>query len=213
MPAVDYACKTCLSEDGAFIAMPANSLISTILQNLSVAFLIPTFWLSSAAGQEPLTGTRLNTAGTGNPRTVIRLQEPDEVKAIERLLLSGEEHEALSRALQYVEQADNAALDAQTRYFAHNSLCVVYTKLRRDSEAETECSTAIELMPGHWSGWNNRGTLRYLQGNYREAQEDYRRALEHSANREAIVDLLTHNLRLVELRLRPLVTQDPQVEC
>lgn len=153
--------------------------------------------------QEPLTGTRLNTAGTANPRTVIRLQQPDEVSEIERLLLNDRTDEALARALQYVEQVDKSAMDAQSRYFAHNALCVVYTKLRQDTEAEAECNTAIETMPGHWSAWSNRGTLRYLTEDFVGAKRDYQRAMESAGNQQAVIDLLRHNLTLVDLKLLP----------
>ena len=154
-------------------------------------------------GQEPLTGTRLNTAGTANPRTVIRLQQPDEVTEIERLLLDDKTEQALERALRYVDQVDKSAMDAQSRYFAHNSLCVVYTKLREDAKAEAECNIAIEAMPGHWSAWNNRGTLSYLTGNFEAAKRDYQRAMENAGNNEAVIDLLRHNLTLVDLNLLP----------
>lgn len=153
--------------------------------------------------QEPLTGTRLGSAGTANPITVIRLQQPDEVSEIERLLLSDRTDEALARALRYVEQVNQSAMDAQSRYFAHNALCVVYTKLGKHAEAEAECNAAIEAMPGHWSAWSNRGTLRYLAADFEGAKQDYQRAMERAGNQQAVIDLLRHNLTLVDLNLLP----------
>ena len=167
------------------------------------------FWLlmvfvsTEIYAQEPLTGTRLPTAGSANPRTVIRWQQPDEVSQIERLLLQGEIDKALRFALAFVAQADKTGMDAQSRYFAHNALCVVYTKLGESDKALSECDIAIETMPLHWSAWNNRGTLRYLAGDFVAAQADYRRAFEQAPNRQNIIDMLRHNLSLVELKLLP----------
>ena len=152
----------------------------------------------SAGAQTPLTGTRLNTAGSASPRTSIQFEEPDEVTRIRRLLSQDKADEALELALIYGEQARQAGMDVSNRYFAHNSLCVVYTYIRELTRAEEECTRAVEILPGQWSAWNNRGTARYLAGDMVGAQQDYLRALDAAGDRQGVVDLLRHNLSLLD---------------
>lgn len=178
-----------------------------LLTRLLALFSLTLILSVNAYAQRPLTGTRLPAAGSANPRTVIRMQQPDVVGDIEELLLAGETGEALEMALNFVAQVDKAGMDAQSRYFAHNSLCVVYTKLGEGEKARRECDVAIEAMPLHWSAWNNRGTLRFLAGDFEGAQADYRRALEQAPSREGVIDMLRYNLSLVELKLLPLEQQ------
>jgi Tfp pilus assembly protein PilF len=151
-------------------------------------------------GQTPLTGTRLKSAGNANPRTVLHFKEPDEVSYIRRLLSQGKKSEALATALGYVEQVETAGMDNRSRYYAHNALCAVYTYARESIKAEKECSRAIELEPGHWSAWNNRGTARYLEGDFDRARQDYERALEKAGNVEDVKELVRYNLTLLKFR-------------
>jgi tetratricopeptide (TPR) repeat protein len=130
----------------------------------------------------------------------IQFQDPQEVTQIQRLLALGKTDDALKLALNYLTQVEKAGMAVQIRYFARNALCVVYTSTRDDSKAEQECTRAIELMPSHWSAWNNRGTLRYLMGDMAGAHADYQQALGHSGNKNDVVDLLTHNLSLVRFK-------------
>jgi len=169
------------------------SILAALITSLSVSV--------AAYGQKPLTGTRLNSAGSANPRTVIRFQQPDEVAEIERLLGRGKTGKALKVALGFVRQVEKSGMDSNSRYFAHNSLCVVYSKMGENAKAIGECDLAIEAMPGHWSAWNNRGTLHYLAGNYAEAKKDYQRALRQAPNREHVAEMLRHNLSLVDFYL------------
>lgn len=163
---------------------------------LSIALLI---CLLPASAQEPLTGTRLRSAGNANPRTTLQFEEPDEVARIRNLLSQDNPDEALEMALGYVDQAESAGLEPRSRYYAHNSLCVVYTYIRELDKAEESCSRAVELMPGQWSAWNNRGTARYLAGDMVGAQEDYLRALREAGDRQGVRDLLQHNLSLLDV--------------
>lgn len=151
-----------------------------------------------AVAQDPLTGTRLKSAGTTSPRTSIQFEEPDEVARIRTLLSQDKPDQALALALGYVEQARQAGTDTRNRYHAYNSLCVVYTSIRELEKAEASCSLAVEIMPGQWSAWNNRGTARYLAGDMVGAQQDYLRALEVAGDRQGVVDLLRHNLTLLD---------------
>jgi Flp pilus assembly protein TadD len=160
--------------------------------------------LSAAAyGQRPLTGTRLKTAGTSSTRMSIQFQAPEEVAQIELLLYQGKPDKALELALGYVEQTRQAGMDAAAQYFARNALCVVYVSTREDLKARQACTNATELMPSHWSAWNNRGTLRFLIGDLVGAQEDYQQALQNSGGKVGIVELITYNLSLVKFKGMP----------
>lgn len=173
--------------------MDFKQLMSTLMLSALVVFTGHTF------AQDPLTGTRLRTAGTANPRTSIQFEEPDEVSRIRNLIARDRLDDALELALGYVEQAGRAGMDAQTRYHAHNSLCVVYTTVRELEKAEQQCSEAVKIYPGQWSAWNNRGTARYLAGDMTGAQQDYQRALEVAGDRQGVIDLLRHNLTLLDV--------------
>ncbi len=169
-----------------------------LLRTITVFLCVLTYPLSTGA-QPPLTGTRLNSAGTASPRTTIQFEEPGEVTTIRNLLSQDRPEEALELALLYAERTERAGMDTHNRYFAHNSLCVVYTYIRELSKAEAECTEAVEILPGQWSGWNNRGTARYLAGDMVGAQRDYLRALEEAGDRQGVVDLLRHNLSLLDV--------------
>ncbi|MBT8146114.1 MAG: hypothetical protein KJN90_04630 [Gammaproteobacteria bacterium] len=173
----------------------------TILKSLSLAAVLLTMLAFAHAtyAQNPLTGTRLRSAGNANPRTTIQFEEPDQVSRIRNLLNQEKPAEALELALGYLEQVERAGLDTRNRYFAHNSLCVVYTYIRELEKAEEECSQAVEIIPGQWSAWNNRGTARYLAGDMSGAQQDFLRALEEAGDRQGVVDLLRHNLSLLDV--------------
>lgn len=160
--------------------------------------------VDSAHAQAPLTGTRLRSAGTASPRTTIQFEEPDEVARVRRLLSQDKPDEALDLALGYVEQAEQAGMDSRNRYFAHNSLCVVYTYIRQLDKAIEECGQAVAIMPGQWSAWNNRGTARYLNGDMVGAQQDFLRAYEEAGDRQGVLDLLRHNLSLLDVPAPPL---------
>jgi len=156
-----------------------------------------------AFSQNPPTGTRINSSRAANAITVVNLQQPDEIREIERLLAARKTAEAYELASGYVEEVDRAALDGITRYFAHNALCVVYTQMREYDQAMNECDIAIGLVGGHWSAWNNRGTLRYLAEDYEGAKEDYQSALMRTGNSESVIELVRYNIDLANIRLLP----------
>lgn len=159
--------------------------------------LIPVIALS----QNAPTGTRINSSRAANAITVVNLRQPDEIREIERLLAARETAEAYELASSYVDEVDRAALDGITRYFAHNALCVVYTQMREYDKAMAECDVAIDLVGGHWSAWNNRGTLRYLAEDYEGAKKDYQSALTRTGNSESVVELIRYNIDLTNLHL------------
>ena len=108
--------------------------------------------------QNPPTGTCISSSRAGNAITAVNLQQPDEIREIERLMVARDTKKAYKLASGYVEEADNAALNGITRYFAHNAMCVVYTQIREYDQAMNECDIAIGLVGGHWSACNNRST-------------------------------------------------------
>lgn len=151
----------------------------------------------SAYAQPALTGTRIESAGSTSSLKVIQFEEPEEFIQIRRLLSEDNVAAALELATAYAARVEKNSKDIPSRYFARNALCVVYTHSREDAMAEQECTRAVELMPGHWSALNNRGTARYLAGNMAGARQDYQRALELPGNKKDVKELLEHNLALV----------------
>lgn len=152
----------------------------------------------STNAQTPPTGTRIESAGNTSSVKVIQLDEPGEFIQIRRLLTDKKIDEALELALAYVQRVEKSGKDLANRYYARNALCVVYTHAREASLAEEECTNAVELMPSHWSAWNNRGTARYLAGNMTDAKADYLQALEVAGNKKDTKELLQHNIALVD---------------
>lgn len=159
--------------------------------------LLPTL----AFSQNAPTGTRINSSRAANAITVVNLQQPDEIREIERLLAARKTARAYELASNYIEEVDKAALDGITRYFAHNALCVVYTQMQEYDKAMTECDVAIGLVGGHWSAWNNRGTLRYLAEDYEGAKKDYQSALMRTGNSESVIELVRYNIDLTNIHL------------
>jgi Flp pilus assembly protein TadD len=157
-----------------------------------------TFSALTANAQTSQTGTRIESSGNASPVKVIQLGEPEEFIKIRRLLTDKKLDEALELALAYVQRVEKNTKDVTNRYFARNALCVVYTHAREEALAEEECTQAVELMPSHWSAWNNRGTARYLAGNMTRAKEDYQQALELAGNKKDVNELLQHNIDLVD---------------
>jgi len=157
-----------------------------------------TFSTLTTNAQTSQTGTRIESSGNTSSVKVIQLEEPEEFIQIRRLLTDKKIEEALELALAYVQRVEKNSKDVANRYFARNALCVVYTHAREASLAEEECTHAVELMPSHWSAWNNRGTARYLAGNMTDAKKDYLQALELAGNKKDTKELLQHNIALVD---------------
>ena len=153
-------------------------------------------------GQEPPTGTRVGSPRSGALK-IINLAQPNEIGEIERLLAARQTEKAYALATSYADAVDASAQDISIRYFAHNALCVVYTQMREYDKAMAKCDFAIELMGGHWSAWNNRGTLYYLAEDYETARQDYLNALERAGNSESVTELIRFNLDLVNVQLLP----------
>lgn len=152
----------------------------------------------TASAQQSLTGTRVPGGGASTPRQVLQFNEPEEFSIIRRNLSRGDVAEARGLALEYVEKVEKSRFDVASRYYAYNALCVTYTYSQESGGAEEECSRAIDIMPSHWSAWNNRGTARMLSGNIEGAQEDYARALEAAGGMQNVVDMLHHNISLLD---------------
>lgn len=154
-----------------------------------------------AFSQNPPTGTRISSSRAANAITVVNLRQLDEIREIERLLAARDTAKAYELASGHAEEVDKAALDGITRYFAHNALYVVYIQMREYDKAMNECDIAIGLVGGHWSAWNNRGTLRYLAEDYEGTKKDYQSALMRTGNSESAIDLVRYNIDLANIHL------------
>lgn len=157
-----------------------------------------TFLTMAANAQTSQTGTRIESSSNTSSVKVIQLGEPEEFIKIRRLLTDKNIDEALELALAYVQRVEKNSKDVTNRYFARNALCAVYTHAREESLAEEECTRAVELMPSHWSAWNNRGTARYLAGDMMGAKKDYQQALGVAGDKKDIKELIQHNIGLVD---------------
>ncbi|MDX1491919.1 MAG: tetratricopeptide repeat protein [Pseudohongiellaceae bacterium] len=157
-----------------------------------------TFSTIAAQAQSGSTATRIESSGNTSSVKVIQFEEPEEFINIRRLLSNGSVDEALELAKSYVENVEKNTRDLPSRYFAYNALCVAYTHARESAKAEEECTRAVELIPSHWSAWNNRGTARYLAGNMAGAKQDYEKALDQAGNKKDVKELLEHNISLVD---------------
>ncbi|MFQ5533243.1 MAG: hypothetical protein ACE5EM_00270 [Sphingomonadales bacterium] len=80
-------------------------------------------------------------------------------------------------------------------------MCVALSASGEAAEAFATCDRAIELFPGRWQAFVNRGTARLVTNQLEDAIRDYHSALELEPNSGAITDLIRRNLELAEARL------------
>jgi len=91
------------------------------------------------------------------------------------------------------EQGDNLrarnmlldAIDSYRAAIAKKPSAVLYNKLgitdillRRTNDALTAINRAIHMQRGYADAWNNRGSVYYLEGNYRRAAKDFEHAIK-----------------------------------
>lgn len=175
---------------------PRDRIVSMIL-GLGLALLS-----DGVAAESTPTGTRLPSGASAQPRTSLGLEEPEAIVRVRQLLAAGNPEAARSIAVEYARQVRALGLGTVSRFFAYSGLCVCYTALGRFDAAERSCTQAVEVMPGQWSGWNNRGAARMLVGDADGARADYEKALSVAGDREAIVALVRHNLELIDSPVR-----------
>jgi tetratricopeptide (TPR) repeat protein len=174
-----------------------NRKISIVI----ILFLFIISGLHTAA--EESTGTRIKGADSNFPTTVVWFSEPNEIVGIRTLLQEGKKEPAVIKAREYIASLKNVAGPEakQYRYFAYNALCAALTSKGEIKEAVDACSRAVKINPSLWHALNTRGTAYYLSGQNELALEDYRKALEIVQGSEPLVELIQHNIGLVEKKM------------
>jgi tetratricopeptide (TPR) repeat protein len=84
-------------------------------------------------------------------------------------------------------RAHNLHLDALDSYKAairkkptavvYNKLGITYILLRRPTEALAAINHSIQMDKKYGDAWNNRGSIAYMEGNYRKASKDFEHAI------------------------------------
>ncbi|MCC3862151.1 tetratricopeptide repeat protein [Pseudemcibacter aquimaris] len=174
--------------------MPNLSKISFVL---SMALMV-TFATVKANAQEyePWTGTV-----TG---ATIHLGSHDTLSNIRRMINAGRTAEAVLESKKFI-----ASLNTNTRsgvthrylYDGYNALCISHTAHKEFDEALKACDQAIEHTPARWQAYNSRGSLNYKTGNFANALNDYRSALENAPDATHIRRIIEHNIRISEARV------------
>ncbi len=173
-------------------------------RKISIYIIFLLFILSGLyAIAEESTGTRLKDEDSNYPTSVLWLSEPNEITEIRALLQEGKKETAVERARDYVARIKNVAGPEakQHNYFAYNALCAALTSKGELNEAVDACSSAIKINPSLWHALNTRGTAYYVSGQNELALEDYKKALGMVQGSESLVELIQHNIGLVEKKM------------
>jgi tetratricopeptide (TPR) repeat protein len=80
----------------------------------------------------------------------------------------------------YLDALDSyrAAIAKKPSAVLYNKLGITEIQLRRTSDALTAINRAIHMQRGYADAWNNRGSVYYLEGNYRRAGKDFEHAIK-----------------------------------
>jgi tetratricopeptide (TPR) repeat protein len=170
-------------------------------KKISIFILSLSFVLSGLyAAAEESTGTRIKDMDSNYPTSVVWYDEPNEIIEIRILIQEGKKELAVEKAREYVTRLKSIAGPEakQLRYFAFNALCAALTSKGEIKEAIDACSRAIEINPSFWHALNTRGTAYYVSGQNELALKDYQKALGMVQGSESLVELIQHNMALVE---------------
>jgi len=175
-----------------------------MIRKISIFIISLLFVLSglyAAAGDS--TGTRIKDADSYHPKSVVWFDEPAEITNIRALLQEGKKDLAVEKARDYVASLKTTSdpKAKQLRYYALNALCAALTSKGDLNEAVDTCSRAIKINPSLWQALNTRGTAYYVSGQNELALKDYRKALGIVRGSAPLVDLIQHNIDLVEEKM------------
>jgi len=92
--------------------------------------------------------------------------------------------------VEYREALKLAPADASL----HNKLAICQQRLGRLAAARAGYERALELRPDYGAAWNNLGSLHHARGEYDEAVECYRRALEQEERASVLKNLGTAHM-------------------
>ncbi len=89
------------------------------------------------------------------------------------------------------------------------NLCIGYVKTYDLDEAERYCELGVKTGKYDWIAYINRGTLRYVQGDYLSSLSDYARALElRPSNRVSSM-----NFRAAQIQVSKMSGRNPQLSA
>lgn len=175
-----------------------------MIRKISIFIVSLLFVLSGLyAAAEESTGTRIKNTDSSYSKSVIWFSEPSEITGIRALLQEGKKDLAVEKARDYVASLKTrSGPDAkQLRYFALNALCAALTSKGNINEAVDACSRAIKINTPFWQALNTRGTAYYMSGQNELALKDYRKALSIVKGSEPLVEMIQHNIGLVEKKM------------
>ena len=175
-----------------------------MIRKISIFIISLLFVISGRyAAAEESTGTRIKDVESYYPKSVVWFSEPGEIREIRTLLQEGKKDLAVEKARDYVARLKTIAGPEakQLRYFALNALCAALTSKGDIKEAVDACSRAIKIYPSFWEALNTRGTAYYVSGQNELALNDYRKALGIVKGSESLVDMIQHNIGLVEEKM------------
>lgn len=144
------------------------------------------------------TGSRIQSAPT-QPLSIIRFDEPSELRTIRRLLASGE----VARAIELSHHLIASDPSPSIRYAGYNALCASLSAAREYNAAIEACDSAIRIQPGHWMAYNSRGSVRLVTGQPAAALEDYEYARKAMPPSHASVEIVDYNIALARAALDP----------
>jgi tetratricopeptide (TPR) repeat protein len=173
-------------------------------RKISIFILSFLFVLSGLyAAAEESTGTRIKDKNSNYPTSVVWFDEPNEIFEIRTLLQDGKKELAVVKAREYIASLKTISgpKAKQLLYFASNALCAALTSKGEFKEAVDACSRAIEINPSFWQALNTRGTTYYMSGQNELALKDYRKALDIVRGSKPLVELIQHNIELVEKKV------------
>ncbi len=154
------------------------------------------FAVSYGQEYEPWTGA---VAGSN-----IHLGNNDNLKSVGRLINQGRTEGAVRAAKRYLDSLTANQRSGRTTsylYDAYNALCIALTADKQFEEAMNSCNQAIEQSPNRWQALNSRGSLNYKTGNYADALNDYREALEKAPNLTRVRKIIEHNVEISQARV------------
>lgn len=152
--------------------------------------------LSQAQEYEPWTGAVVGAN--------IHLGNHDTLKSIRRLINEGKTEEAVQESKKFINRLESNSRSGRTsryEYDAYNALCISLTSNKQFEEAGDACNTAIDISPSRWEALNSSGSLNYKIGNYAQALNDYRSALERAPSSARIKKIIEHNVNISEARV------------
>jgi tetratricopeptide (TPR) repeat protein len=129
------------------------------------------------------TATQDNTQNSAPPEVGLQDPQPEvallplDTSTAAQLETQGDNLRARSL---YLDALDSyrAAIRKQPSATLYNKLGIAYIQLRRPTDALEAINHAIHLQKNYADAWNNRGSVYYIQSDYRRAEKDFEHAIK-----------------------------------